>query len=428
MKDEKVKRKPWVRKRHNIIIFLVYWAGWIMVKLMYGIRYDKQKDGRQYLILFNHQTPFDQFFPSLMFHGHVYYVASEDIISKGWVSRLLDFLVAPIPIKKQMTDLKAVRNILQVAKEGGTIGMAPEGNRTYSGLTCDINPACVKLAKKMGLPIAIVRFEGGYAFQPRWANERRRAKKWPWMEAKIARIIEPDELKAMSEDELFKAIKEGLWQDDAEYVKRTGQRYYHKRNAEYLERVLYVCPNCGLSSFVSEKCEVKCQKCGLTYTLLPDLTLEKTAGSITPDGTGGEFATIGKWFEWQQDYIRQLDLNTLNKDKPLYEDHGQYSHVVLESHKETLIEDAKIRLYPDRIEVDAGQDTQASDAYPTVFLFKDVLATSALGRNKLNIYLGKELYQIKSDARFNAVKYVNLFYRYKNMEKGDHSNEQFLGL
>ena len=75
MKDEKVRRKPWVRKRHNIIIFLVYWAGWIMVKLMYGIRYDKQKDGRQYLILFNHQTPFDQFFPSLMFHGHVYYVA-----------------------------------------------------------------------------------------------------------------------------------------------------------------------------------------------------------------------------------------------------------------------------------------------------------------------------------------------------------------
>ena len=429
MKDEKgkEKRRPWVRKRHRVSFFFFYWIVWLMCKVMYGLRYEKRKDGRQYLILFNHQTPFDQFFPCMMFRGTIYFVTSEDIISKGWVSRLLDFLFAPIPIKKQMTDLKAVRNCLQVAREGGTIAMAPEGNRTYSGLTCDINPAVTKLAKKMGIPIALVRFEGGYGLQPRWSNKRRISKKYPWMEARIARILEPEEIKAMSDEELLQAVKDGLYQDDAEYVKRTGQRYFHRRNAEYLERVLYVCPECGLSRFYSEKKEVRCEKCGSSYKLLPDLTLEKTKES------GRGFTTVGEWFEYQQDYIRGLDLSVLPKDKPLYEDRGQFSHVVLESHKEILREDALIRLYPDRItigedEAPAGvSEDGGKDCFPKVFPFSDVLAASAVGRNKLNVYLGRELYQVKADVRFNAVKYVNLYYRYKNIEKGD-SHEQFLGL
>ena len=42
-------------------------------------------------------------------------------------------------------------------------------------------------------------------------------------------------------------------------------------------------------------------------------------------------------------------------------------------------------------------------------------------------YFGKELYQIKSGKRFNALKYVNLFYRSRNLMRGDE-NGKFLGL
>jgi hypothetical protein len=50
-----------------------------------------------------------------------------------------------------------------------------------------------------------------------------------------------------------------------------------------------------------------------------------------------------------------------------------------------------------------------------------------LGKNKMNIYSGKKLYQIKGEKRFNALKYVMLFYRSKNIEKGDQ-NDEFLGI
>jgi hypothetical protein len=50
-----------------------------------------------------------------------------------------------------------------------------------------------------------------------------------------------------------------------------------------------------------------------------------------------------------------------------------------------------------------------------------------LGRNKLNIYHGGKIYQIKSGERFNALKYVNIYHRYKNL-KTKEKELTFLGL
>ena len=61
------------------------------------------------------------------------------------------------------------------------------------------------------------------------------------------------------------------------------------------------------------------------------------------------------------------------------------------------------------------------------FTFEELLAVTVLGRNKLNIYFDDRVLQFKGDKRFNAVKYVHLFHRYKNLKRGD-DNVQFLGL
>ena len=61
------------------------------------------------------------------------------------------------------------------------------------------------------------------------------------------------------------------------------------------------------------------------------------------------------------------------------------------------------------------------------FDFEHLTAVSVLGKNKLNIYFNGKVYQIKGDAHYCALKYVNLCYRYKNIVKGDE-NDKFLGL
>ena len=170
------KQETWMKPRNRIITELARPLIGTYSRWKYGVTVEpfREQGDRQYLVLMNHQTAFDQFFIGMAFRGPVYYLASEDLFSKGWISTLLRWAVAPIPIKKQTTDVRAVRNCLKVIKEGGTLALSPEGNRTYSGKTEYMNPAIVKMAKKFKLPIALLRIEGGYGVEPRWSDKTRR--------------------------------------------------------------------------------------------------------------------------------------------------------------------------------------------------------------------------------------------------------------
>ena len=185
----KPKKQTWTKPRHKWIRNMLCAILHPVCRWLYNVKIDRftDKDNRQYLILFNHQTAFDQFFVGIAFRNPVYYVTSEDLLSKGWLSRVIEYLVAPIPIKKQTTDVRAVMNCIKVAKEGGTIAMAPEGNRTYDGRLCHINPAVVPLVKKLKLPIAIFNIEGGYGVHPRWSDVIRKGN----MHAYVSTVIEP---------------------------------------------------------------------------------------------------------------------------------------------------------------------------------------------------------------------------------------------
>ena len=370
--------------------------------IRYGLRVKRLKEGRdrQYLILYNHQTAFDQFFVGMAFKRVVYYLASEDIFSKGWVSSLLRYLVAPIPIKKQTTDVRAVMNCIQVAREGGSIAIAPEGNRTYSGRLVNINDAIVPLAKKLGLPIVLYRIEGGYGVQPRWSDVVRRGK----MRAYASRILEPEEYAPMSNEELYKVIVEGLAVNDGAL---TG-RFKHKKNAEYLERAIYYCPWCGLSSFESHGDVIECKRCNRKIKHLDTKELE---------GVGFEFPYrfVADWYEHQCDFVNALD-PLADTSTLLYTDTARVSEVVVYKKKVKLSGEVAIKLYSDKMVIG-----------DSVLHFDAIASLAVLGRNKLNLYYDKKVYQLKGDKRFNALKYVNLFYRYKNVKRGE-SNAEFLGL
>ena len=79
-----------------------------------------------------------------------------------------------------------------------------------------------------------------------------------------------------------------------------------------------------------------------------------------------------------------------------------------------------VALYGDRVVIDEGAENAL------VLPFEEISAAAVLGRNKLNIYHDKKVYQFKGGKRFNALKYVMLFYRSKNIEKGEDS--KFLGI
>ncbi len=400
------KKQVWVRPHHKWVQNLLRPVLGLYTRLRYHIDVKKFRDGndRQYLILMNHQTAFDQFFVAMAFPQAIYYVATEDLFSKGWVSRVIQSLVAPIPFKKSTSDLRAVKNCIRVVKEGGSIALSPEGNRTYSGVTEHIKPSIASLARALKLPIAFFRIEGGFGIHPRWSDVVRKGH----MTAGVSRVMEPEEYLSMTEEELFRVIEEELYVDD----RTIGGTYHHGKAAEYLERALYVCPHCGLARFESSGDTVKCLNCGMSARYLPDLTFESLGGNFP-------FRTVKDWYDYQSEFIRSRTDEDLG-DGLLYEDTVKFSEVIVYKEKKILAKEAKLRLFRDRVECHYG-DTEL------VMPFDEVKVMSVLGRNKLNIYFGEQLLQCKGDARFNAVKHTNLFYRYVNEQKGE-AGGAFLGL
>ncbi len=405
--SKKTNKKPWMRFRHRVVRNAAYAVLYPYSRMKYGIRVEKFKEqgDRAYLILFNHTTAFDQFFVGMAFRGPIYYLASEDLFSNGFVSSLIRWLVAPIPIKKQAADLKAVKTCIRVAREGATIALAPEGNRTYSGKTEYMSDSIVTLARKIHLPIVLYRIEGGYGVHPRWSDEVRKGS----MRSYVSRVLEPEVYDAMSDAELMQAIEQELYVNECEM----DAAFLSSKRAEYLERAMYVCPFCGLTRFESHGNEITCGTCGKTVTYGEDMRLKGVDFDFP-------FAYTTEWYDHQKAFVNALDVMQYT-DKPLFCDTASLSEVIVYKKKALLRASATLSLYGDRLVIDEGK----SDAL--VLPFESIAAISVLGKNKLNVYVEKTIYQIKSDKRFNALKYVNMYYRWKNIHRGD-TDGKFLGL
>ena len=173
-----------------------------------------------------------------------------------------------------------------------------------------------------------------------------------------------------------------------------------------------MCPFCGLSTFESNGDVITCKKCGKQIKYLPSKELL---------GVGFDFPHkfVAEWYDAQAEFIKSFDVLKYNAE-PMYSECGDLYEVIPYEKKRLMSKGVGIELYGDRLEIQSGEDK-------TVWRFEDTTAITVLGKNKLNIYYGDKIYQIKPGKRFNALKYVHVYHRSRNMVKGE-TNEQFLGL
>ena len=151
-----------------------------------------------------------------------------------------------------------------------------------------------------------------------------------------------------------------------------------------------------------------CLKCGRKARYLPTKEFE------------GDFPYrfVADWYDAQEAYINQLDVT--GQTEARYTERVRLSEVIPYKKKVLLDKTATVELYGHSIVLKWKGGER-------VFTFDETPAVTVLGRNKLNIYYEDTILQLKGDKRFNAVKYVHLFHRYKNLKRGN-DNEQFLGL
>lgn len=401
---KKKKKQKWCHLRHRIVQALLRPPLRVFCRVRYGLRLPRLTDHRQMLVLSNHQTAFDQFFLALLLRRPLYFLASEDLFAMGWLSRFISYLVAPIPIRKSTTDARAVMTAMRVAREGGSVALFPEGNRTYSGRTCEIKPSVVGLVRALRLPLVLVRIEGGFGTHPRWSDVVRRGRTAVYPK----RTLEPEEIAAMSDEALYRTICDTLATDES---LPTGL-FRHRRRAEYLERAFFFCPFCGIRRHKSHLSRIRCLSCGREVEYGEDKQL-------TGVGFSFPFRTLSEWYGAQESAVRALPLARY-RDEPLFTDTVDVYFGEAYKKKPLLSRGARLSLYADRVRL-------AWQGGGITLHFDSFFAATVLGKNKLNLYCGTEIYQIKGDARFSALLYLNVFYRHRE-ESEEHHHAGFLGI
>ncbi len=163
-----------------------------------------------------------------------------------------------IPKRIFDADIDAVKGMMRAVKNGYPVVMFPEGRLSNSGVLNSVNKAVAPLAKKLGVPIVLVRLENAYLSKPKWRNKSIKTT----ITANVREIISPENAAAMTDGELYDKITETLSYNDFK-----GEiKYRYGKKAKGLENLLYRCADCGtLYSTASFKNDFYCKNCGKTY-------------------------------------------------------------------------------------------------------------------------------------------------------------------
>jgi len=392
-----------MKKANNLIFFFLRIIFIPALFLLYRFLFEQKTSKgikRPCLYLANHQTSFDQFAAGMGFKFAINYVATDTIFRHGLLSKLMVLLTNPIPFSKGSSDLAAVKNMISVIKDGGCVGMFPSGNKSFYGEESFIVPGIGKLAKKLNVPVVLVQIRGGFFTKARWMIKPSKGK----MRAAVVRVIQKEELQTMSADEVDKAIFEVLNFNDFEYNKKAQIPFHGKRKAEYLESVLFYCPECeSLKDLYSKGCEFYCKNCGASVKINDFGFFEKVKNAEKiPD-------TILEWSYKQLDFIKNYDYS----NKQVFKDDNVCLYKAQRAKKEELLAKGSIEFYADKLVVCEKE-----------FLFTEI-TMAAVGVRKLTIYSKDGVYAIVSPYRINLVKYMICGYHLRNKALG--IKEEFYG-
>ncbi|MBR4719190.1 MAG: 1-acyl-sn-glycerol-3-phosphate acyltransferase [Lachnospiraceae bacterium] len=331
-------------------------------------------------VLCNHNTDVDFLLISGMCKKPLDFVATESTLRLGgFISRSIR-LFKPILHDKGASGLGTLKRIVERIREGRSVLLFPEGNRSFNGITCPVSNALGGIAKITGATLVIYRITGGYLTTPRWGTGLRRGR----MKGQIMHILSPVELKTMKADEIQHIIVEGLLTDAYEEQKNSPVCFKGKNRAMYLESLLFICPCCRKAGTLrSRKNNLYCE-CGYDA--------EYTEYGYLVNGDGKEMSITQLYS--QQKEILDMMLRSFENDQ-LFSDKLKILKIDT-AHR--ILEEGSVMLeaYPDHLRI--GNDSYAPDHIASIDIVQ---------RNLLGIHIKGEPthYELSGSPEFNAVKY-----------------------
>ena len=283
----------------------IYLMGLIYLLSFFATLFKKHKVERinmkglkpPYLMLSNHMSFVDFELAALgTFPHRVNNVVNID----GYYRRpwLMEWIGA-ICTRKFTMDLHLVKSIRKVLSRGDVLGLYPEARYSPCGITSYIPESVGMMVKRNKVPVVAVLHRGNYLHSPPW--DFRRKRKVP-LHTTLTKILTPEEIEAMSVDEINEKIRAALTYNDYAYQQERGILITEPFRAEGMHKILYQCPHCHTEfKMATAGAEIFCTECGKRWTLNENGTLSANEGET-------EFTQVPDWYEWQRsNVIREVE-------------------------------------------------------------------------------------------------------------------------
>lgn len=247
-----------------------------------------------YVLLCNHNAFLDFKVATVaMFPHRANYVVAID----GFIGReqlLRD--VGCICKRKFTNDITLIRQLRRVIQNGDIAAIYPEARYSLCGTTAVLPASLGKLCRLLNVPVVTLICRGHHVNSPFWNLHERDVAP---TEADMTLLFTPEELQALSVDEINRRIVDAFQYDDFAWQKERRIRTPYERRAEGLHKVLYKCPACGAEfRMTSQGARLRCEACGKSW-LMSEL------GELAAEQGETEFSHIPDWYEWERRCVRQ---------------------------------------------------------------------------------------------------------------------------
>ena len=436
---------------NRIILFILRFVAGPFVRraMRYRCRKKKGPDTPS-LIISNHNSNLDPALVAMGFSRHIYFITSEHALRNGLPSKILNFVFAPIPINKTLTDVSSIKEIMRRIKAGANVCLFAEGDRSFTGTTAPLTLSTAKLAKMSKADLITFRIDGGYFTTPRWSKSIRKGK----MSGGIVNTYPAAELKKMTAEQVLEIIERDIYVDAYEDQMTEPVSYRGKNLAENIETVLYLCPcckriatirsegdrfscDCGLSATYTETGFIKIEAPQLSNTteddkqqgtasdsapLAPDSTplapdtapLAPDTAPLAPGSTPRvphSLTTVTDWGRWQKQQLVEIVQNI--GDEPICTHEGQQLFEVRVATGKTLVREGTMKIY-----------RETFDFAGITFPLREITRFTVVGQMILLFALDDgTTYEIRSAVPRSALFYKEVFQIIKSGQQASKKGE-----
>lgn len=259
------------------------------------INMDKVDKKEPILILMNHSSFIDLKIASTLLWPRRYNII---MTSDGFVGKnLLMRFVGCIPTQKFVVDSVLVRDIFHAVKKNKTsILMYPEASYSFDGTSTTLPESLGKLVKKLSIPVVMIKTRGAFLYDPLYNNLQTRKVD---ISATMECILTKEDLKNKTPNEINEVLKNEFSFDNFKDQQENGIIVNESFRADFLNRVLYKCPNCLSEGKTEGKgTKLTCKNCGKVYELSED-------GFMKAENGETEFSHIPDWYLWERNCVKE---------------------------------------------------------------------------------------------------------------------------